>query len=164
MHTLRTVTWWTQNRHPSDSWKHWIRAKEQWSGNYTKVFCGLRSAPRRCQDLLEQILWKCGFVPNMLDTWLCLHTTKRVSRGRRKCWLERSLNWSETCGSKKKRSDDKTDALLGTNPGKDEGWVQLRRWSGVYGKHTGGVQHVRVQDLTNTARQASKEFTVWKLF
>ena len=33
---------------------------------------GLRSAPRRWQDHLEQILKKCGFVSNV-------HTTKRVS-------------------------------------------------------------------------------------
>ena len=40
---------------------------------------GLRSAPRRWQDPLEQILRKCGFVPNMLYTCLWTHTTKRVS-------------------------------------------------------------------------------------
>ena len=44
-----------------------------------KSLYGLRSAPRRWQDHLEQILKKCGFVPNMLDTCLWIHTTKRVS-------------------------------------------------------------------------------------
>ena len=38
-----------------------------------------KSAPRRWQDHLEQILRKFGFVPNMLDTFLWTHTTKRVS-------------------------------------------------------------------------------------
>ena len=41
--------------------------------------CGLRSAPRRWQDHLNQILRKCGFVPNMPDTCLWTHTTMRVS-------------------------------------------------------------------------------------
>ena len=40
---------------------------------------GLRSAPKRWQDHLLQILRKCGSVPNMLDTCLWTHTTKRVS-------------------------------------------------------------------------------------
>ena len=44
-----------------------------------KSLYDLRSAPRRWQDHLEQILKKCGFVPNMLDTCLWTHTTKRVS-------------------------------------------------------------------------------------
>ena len=44
-----------------------------------KSLYGMRSAPRRWQDQLEQILKKCGFVPNMLDTCLWTHTTKRVS-------------------------------------------------------------------------------------
>ena len=44
-----------------------------------KSLHGLRSASRRWQDHLEQILRKFGFVPNMLDTCLWTHTTKRVS-------------------------------------------------------------------------------------
>ena len=44
-----------------------------------KSLHGLRGAPRRWQDHLEQILKKCGFVPNMLGTCLWTHTTKRVS-------------------------------------------------------------------------------------
>ena len=44
-----------------------------------KSLFGLRSAPRRWQDHLEQNLKKRGFVPNMLDTCLWTHTTKRVS-------------------------------------------------------------------------------------
>ena len=44
-----------------------------------KSLCGLKSAPRRWQDHLEQILRKCGFVSNVLDTCLWTHTTKRIS-------------------------------------------------------------------------------------
>ena len=44
-----------------------------------KSLYGLRSAPRRWQDHVEQILRKCGFVPNMLHICLCNRTTKRVS-------------------------------------------------------------------------------------
>ena len=44
-----------------------------------KSLYGLRSAPRRWQDHLEEILRKCGFVANMLDTCLWTHPTKRVS-------------------------------------------------------------------------------------
>ena len=41
---------------------------------------GLRSAPRRWHDHLEQILRKCGFVPNMLDTCLWTHDEASVTR------------------------------------------------------------------------------------
>ena len=44
-----------------------------------KSLYGLRSAPRRWQDHLEEILRKRGFVANMLDTCLWTHPTKRVS-------------------------------------------------------------------------------------
>ena len=44
-----------------------------------KSLYGLRSAPRRCEDHVEQILRKCGFVPKMLHTCLWTQTTKRVS-------------------------------------------------------------------------------------
>ena len=44
-----------------------------------KSLYGLRSAPRRWQDHLEEILRKCGFVANMLDTCLWTHPTERVS-------------------------------------------------------------------------------------
>ena len=44
-----------------------------------KSLYGLRSAPRRWQDLLEQILRKFGFVPNMLDFCLWTRTKTRVS-------------------------------------------------------------------------------------
>ena len=44
-----------------------------------KSLYGLRSAPRRWQDHLEEILRKCGFVANLLDTYLETHPTKRVS-------------------------------------------------------------------------------------
>ena len=47
-----------------------------------KSLYGLRSAPRCWQDQLENILTKCGFIPNMLDTCLWTHTTKRAARGR----------------------------------------------------------------------------------
>ena len=48
---------------------------------------GLRSAPRLWQDHLGQILRKCGFVPNMLDTYLPADThdeanITRIPRGR----------------------------------------------------------------------------------
>ena len=64
---------------PSGSLKHWIPARIQSSGNCSKSHYGLRSAPRRWQEHLEQILRKCGFSPNMNDTCLWTHTTKRVS-------------------------------------------------------------------------------------
>ena len=44
-----------------------------------KSLYGLRSAPRRWQNRVEQIHRKCGFVPNMLHICLCTRTTKRVS-------------------------------------------------------------------------------------
>ena len=44
-----------------------------------KSLYGLRSAPRRWRDQLENILTKCGFTPNMVDTCLWTHTTKRVA-------------------------------------------------------------------------------------
>ena len=44
-----------------------------------KSLYGLRSAPRRLQDHLEEILRKCVFVANMLDTCLWTHPTKRAS-------------------------------------------------------------------------------------
>ena len=44
-----------------------------------KSLYGLRSAPRRWQDHLQEILRKCGFVSNMLDTCLWTHPTKRAS-------------------------------------------------------------------------------------
>ena len=44
-----------------------------------KSLYGLRSAPRRWQEHLEDILSKCGFVANMLETCLWTHPTKRVS-------------------------------------------------------------------------------------
>ena len=44
-----------------------------------KSLYGPRSAPRRGQDHLEEILRKCGFVANMLDTCLWSHPTTRVS-------------------------------------------------------------------------------------
>ena len=47
-------------------------------GKLQRSLYGLRSAPRRWKDHLEQILRKCGFVPDMLDTCLWTHTTKRV--------------------------------------------------------------------------------------
>ena len=44
-----------------------------------KSLYGLRTAPRRWQDHLEDILKNCGFVANMLDTCLWTHPSKRVS-------------------------------------------------------------------------------------
>ena len=40
-----------------------------------KSLYALRSAPRRWQDHLEEILKKCGFVANILDTCLWTHPT-----------------------------------------------------------------------------------------
>ena len=44
-----------------------------------KSLYGLRSASRRWQDHLEEILRKRGFVSNILDTCLWTHPTKRIS-------------------------------------------------------------------------------------
>ena len=87
---------------------------------------GLRSAPRRWQDHLEQILKKCGFVPNMLDTCLWTHTTKRVSLVFHVDDLLLAGTHQIISEVLAELGDDKTNALLGTNPGKDKGWVQLR--------------------------------------
>ena len=78
-----------------------------------------------------QILRKCGFVPNMLDTCLWTRTTKRVPlvfhvddsllAGTHQI-IHRNPHWIEPRpGAQKQRGDGKTDALLGTNLGKDEG-------------------------------------------
>ena len=98
---------------------------------------GLRSAPRRCQDHLEQILRESGFVPNMLDTWLWTHTTKRVSlvfhvddlifAGTHQIIKEILTGLSRDLKAQDQRGDDKTNALLGTNPGKKQRRLQL--WS-----------------------------------
>ena len=93
---------------------------------------GLRSAPRRCQDHLEQIFTSCGFVPkHVLDTCLCTHTTKRVSlefhvddlllAGTHQIIKEILTGLSRDLKAQDQRGDDKTNALLGTNPGKNRG-------------------------------------------
>ena len=55
---------------------------------------GLRSAPRRWQDHREQILRKCGFVQNILDTCLWAHTRRSEYHSyftwTTCCWPERT--------------------------------------------------------------------------
>ena len=88
---------------------------------------GVRSAPRRWQDHLDQILSKCGFVPNLMDTRLWTHdegSITRIQRGRL------VVGWNAPDhqgnphrieprpGAQEQRGDDKINALLGTNPGR----------------------------------------------
>ena len=85
---------------------------------------GLRSARRRWQDHLEEILRNCGFVPNMLDTCLWTHdeaSITRIPRGRL------VVGWNAPDhqgnphlieprpGAQEQRGDNATSALLGTN-------------------------------------------------
>ena len=106
---------------------------------------GLRSTPRRWQDHLEQILRKCGFVPNMLDTCLWTHTTKRVSL----VFHANDLLLAGTHQISKEiiieSSRDLGRTLVKTKE------VQLLSRCFVCGEHAGGVQHLRAQELTNTA-------------
>ena len=99
-----------------------------------KSLYGLRSAPRRWQDL-EQILRKCGFVPNMLDTCLWTYTTRFVSlvshvddmllAGTHQIIKEVFSELSRDLELKSSEVTTKTNALLGTNPCKKEGGDQL---------------------------------------
>ena len=92
-----------------------------------KSLCVLRSAPRRWHDHLEDILRKCGFVSKVLDTCLWTHPSKRVSlvcsTSTICCWLERARlsQISFRLGAQEQRGEVETNALPGTNPGKNEG-------------------------------------------
>ena len=88
---------------------------------------GVRSAPRRWQDHLDQILSKCGFVPNMLETRLWTHDEASITRIQRGRLVVVGWNAPDQGnphrieprpGAQEKRGDDKTNALLGANPGK----------------------------------------------
>ena len=100
-----------------------------------KSLFGLRSVPRR----------RYGFVSNLLDTCLWTHPSKRVSLV---FHVDDSL-FAGTChtvteilselkrrrGTQEQRSDDETNALPGTNPGKNEGGVQHRSRCFAPGRH-----------------------------
>ena len=72
-------TWSTRGHHPSGNWRHSDNSWGTVIWKLQKSLYLLRSAPRCWQDHLGDILRKCGFVSNMLDTCLWTHPTKLVS-------------------------------------------------------------------------------------
>ena len=126
-----------------------------------KSLCGLRIAPRRWQDHLEQILRKCGFVPIMLNTCLWTRTTRRVSfvfhvddlllAGTHQIIQEVLAELSRDLELKSSEVTMKPTRYLGRTLVKTKKVVQHRSSCLVRGKHAGGAQHVRAQELTNTA-------------
>ena len=96
----------------------------------------------------------------MLYTCLWTHTTKRVSlvfhvddllAGTHQIIKEILTELSRDLELKSSEGDYKTNALPGTNPGKNDGRYNFGVDGLVSGKHAGRVQHVRAQELTNTA-------------
>ena len=82
------------NARPSPEWKpdSLDHSKGAVIWKLQKSLYGLRSAPRRWQDHLENFLKECAFTPNMLDTCLWTHATRRValSELRRELMMARS--------------------------------------------------------------------------